>query len=450
MDKATYDIDELTGLASRTGLEQRLQTLNDAPDTPQVSLLLCAMSRFSNVTDSMGSDLGNKVITTTAKRLKKIFAHADTIARTHGDHFSLVFVGEVDLKEQIDLLNDFTQRPLALRGEIVVLSIRAGVCSTNNADVTAGILLHCAEIALHRAKREQIKYCLYEEAFKLDATAKHKLENDLRVSLITNHGELHRGIANKEFVLLYQPIVDIEKGVVNSVEALIRWLHPTRGYVSPAEFIPMSEQIQIMDVLGSWIFKKACIDAADLPPNSDGSRVGVSINVSPLQFIEPDILLKAARDALAESGIDPRLVKVELTESGAFGSNMLGTILALKDMGFKISLDDFGTGYSSLTQLNELPLDYLKLDQSFVRRIGGDDIDEDRRSVRLTTSILSLADIFGLVPIVEGVENQHQLDVVGQAGGHLIQGYFFSKPLPLEEAQSFVLGFSKQQTRGVS
>ncbi len=443
MSDAKEYTDILTGLANRIGLEKKLRELESISGDQKIGVLLLAMSRFSTVTDSVGAALGDKVILMTAKRLQKIFTNALLIARTHGDHFCLLFLGDFDLAEQISLVNDFTQRPLAMRGEIIVLGVRIGSAVAETGSESPAILLNKAEIALHRAKKDQVNACFYNETYKTEARASHKLENDLRVSLINNHAELHRGISNSEFRLLYQPIVDVTSHKVIAFEALIRWQHPTRGFVSPAEFIPMAESIQVLDVLGSWVFKKACEDAASFPKTSDGTSIGVSINVSPTQFIHPDILLTTAQDAISSSGIDPQLVKVEITESAALGAKMIETVAKLKEMGFKLSLDDFGTGYSSLTQLNDLPLDFIKLDRSFVQHIGGEDKVESERAIKMTNSILSLADSMNLTPIVEGVESEVQLKIVCNAGASLIQGYHFSKPLPVDDAVQFAKSFEK-------
>jgi diguanylate cyclase (GGDEF)-like protein len=404
------------------------------------------LSRFGNVNDSMGADIGNKIIFAIAKRLQKIFPNVAVIARTHGDHFCLVIEGEVDINLQIELLNDFTQRPLALRGEIIVLSIRVGVAVLGPLVESPSLLLHAAEIALHRAKRDQIKRCFYHRELESEAKASHRLENDLRISLVTNHVDLHKAINNDEFRILYQPIVDISAKRVYAMEALIRWHHPKRGVISPAQFIPLAEQIQVMDILGSWILRRACLDAKTFSLNSDGSQPGVSINVSPTQFLEPGILLDSVNKALEESGIEPSLVKLEITESTSLGADKITIIDGLRSLGCKIALDDFGTGYSSLTQLNALPLDYIKLDQSFITAIGGSDITDSTRSDRMTRAVLSIANAFDLKPIVEGVETEFQRELLEQNSANLMQGYLFAKPMTLEDANEFIQRYNNPTT----
>lgn len=411
-------------------------------------LLTMELSRFGKVNDSLGAELGNKIISTVAKRLQKIFPDVALIARTHGDHFCLVLHGDADILEHIELLNDFTQRPLAMRGEIIVLSVRVGVAQLGPLISLPTQLLHAAEVALHRAKRDQIRRCFYNRNLETEAKAAHRLENDLRVSLVTNHVELHKAISNQEFLVLYQPIVDISNHQVHAMEALIRWNHPKRGMISPADFIPMAEQIQVMDVLGNWIMRRACMDAMSFPLNADGTRPGISINVSATQFTEPEILLATTKQAMLESGINPAQVKLEITESTAFGIDKVAVIDSLRALGCKVALDDFGTGYSSLTQLNVIPLDYIKLDRSFIIAMGGDDAREDHRNDRLTRAALSIADTFELKAIVEGVETQLQSDRLREYGAYLMQGYLYSRPLPLQDACAFVTRFNSTQSTG--
>lgn len=438
-------VDPLTGLANRVGLEHALAqrdllhplAADAAPGSP-LSLMTLEISRFGSVNDSMGAELGNKVIVTVAKRLTKLFGHAALIARTHGDHLCLVFEGPLDLGEQVDLIRDFTQRPLALRGEVIVVSVRIGWAVLGEGVDRPSRLLHAAEVALHRAKRLGLKQAAYHADFEADARARHQLENDLRVSLVTHHAELHRAIVNDEFRLSYQPIVDVSRRRVHALEALIRWHHPKRGVIPPHQFIPMAEQIQIMDVLGSWILRRACLDAMAFPANPDGSRPGVSINVSPSQFIESAVLVQAVEQALQESGIDPRRVSLEITESMAIGEEQRGVVNRLRALGCKVALDDFGTGYASLAQLNHLPLDVIKLDRSLIEHLGGENPVEDRRSDRMTRAVVSIAATFDLIPVIEGVESERQASRLAVLGAHLQQGYFFAKPLTLHEACDYV------------
>ena len=222
-DKSTADqIDRLTGLTNRIGLEGYLKSFETSGSSTPLSIMSVELSRFGNFNNSLGTELGNRIIKSVAKRLQKIFDDAALIARTHGDHFCLAIEGHVDINERIELLNDFAQRPLALDGEIIVLSVRVGVASLGPLIDAPTRLLHAAEIALHRAKRALIKRCFYHRELENEAKAAHRLENDLRVSLVTNRAELHKAINNGEFRLLYQTIVDTKTHKVHALEALLR------------------------------------------------------------------------------------------------------------------------------------------------------------------------------------------------------------------------------------
>jgi diguanylate cyclase (GGDEF)-like protein len=440
----TFNQDPLTGLLSRRGLEAYLNWTDLDEDLHRLSLMVVELSRFGSLNESMGGDLGNKIIGTVSKRLIKIFPYALQIARTHGNHFCLIFKEDVDINQQIELLNDFTQRPIALGGEIIVVSIHIGIAQMGASVELADDMLHAAEVALHKAKRDQVKFHFYQSSFVNEAKAAHQLENDLRTSLVTNRFELIKAISNNEFQIVYQPIVDISNQQVHSLEALMRWTHPKRGVISPALFILMAEQIQLMDILGGWVIRRACMDAMTFPLNRDGSRPGVSINVSATQFQNADILLEVVEHALQESGITPTDVKLEITESTAFGMQKIDIVNKLRNMGCMIALDDFGTGFSSLTQLIAIPLDYIKLDTSFISAIGGDNQFEDKRSDRLTRAVLSIAKELELYPIIEGVETEMQCERLKQYGATLMQGYLFSRPLKLDDACNFIDQYNNQ------
>lgn len=432
----TSSTDDLTGLLDRISVVDQLKLTKS---NSEQLVMAVEISRFGNVNSSMGTELGDKVISMIAKRLGKTFPNASAIARTNGDHFVLVFEKLPNHPEEIARLQDFTQRPLIIRGEVIVLSIRVGVARRIDIDSSNSTgLLHAAETALHSAKKSSSKVCYYTRALELEAIKSHRLENDLRVSLVTNAAELHRAISNSEFELVYQPVIGTWSNKVHAFEALLRWNHPVHGVVSPAVFIPLAEQISIMDILGTWVIRKACSDAVSWPQNSDGSLPSVSINVSPTQFIEPGILIHAVHMAIEETGIEPTRINLEITESAAFSDRMSETLHKIRSLGCTIALDDFGTGYSSLTQLHTLPLDYIKIDRSFIRNLCSENPVEDKRCEKLTRGILVLADTLSLIPIVEGIETECQLTRIRQLGANLIQGFIYSKPLKLSELPDFI------------
>lgn len=432
---AEVKTDPLTGLSSRLGIEDFLKGVHIST-RKKFYVASVELARFGNLNDSMGSDLANKIIATTAKRLQKIFDDADLIGRTHGDHFCLIFSGQKNWEEIIERLQDFTQRPIALRGQVIVLSVRVGFADTDDVDSNE-ILLNAAEAALHRAKIEKRKSLHYTSSMTSDAKKSHGLENDLRLSLVTRSVELHRALHNDEFKIFYQPILDPRDGSVHAYEALLRWMHPQRGMVSPAEFIPLAEKIQVIDVLSHWVNRTAMKDALQFPINLNGKYPGVSVNVSPFQFVNPSLLVNSFNEALNESGIDPALVKLEVTESTTFANSMSQTLVALKALGIQIALDDFGTGYSSLTQMTRLPIDVLKIDRSFTFDLGSKDPAADARSEKLYKAIFALAEAFSMSTIVEGVETEEQLRRITSFGADFIQGFYYSKPMPLDAVLKF-------------
>ena len=426
-------LEELTGFLTRKSFEARLAELQEESDAKNIALIAVQISRFGVVNDSVGSGTGDKIIATTAKRLSKLFPHAVAIGRLHGDHFGILFDDPSLIADEVERLLDFAQRPLALRGEVIVLSIRIGVAESANIDDPRGELVHAAEVALHHAKSSKAKVAYFDGLMIDKARSVHQLENDLRVSLVTNAAELHQAISNSEFELYYQPIVSCVTHHIHAFEALLRWHHPTRGLVSPALFIPMAEQIHVMSVLGSWIVRKACADAVTWPANSSGMLPSVSVNVSPTQFYEPEVFFRALQQAISESGIEPSRVKIEVTESADFAPTMRSYLEKIRTLGCTVALDDFGTGFSSIAQLVDLPLDYVKIDRSLVVDLESEDLVLAKRAEKIAISVLRLADSLELEAIVEGIETYMGVNKIRDLGADLIQGFAYSKPVPLNE-----------------
>lgn len=440
--ESSYAKDPLTDLPSRAALTRFLHAATGS-DSRGLQVFSVQLSRFGNVNSSIGSELADKVICLIAKRLRKVFQDALFIARTHGDHFSLVFDANTSTQTIVNKLHDFTQRPFAIRGEVIVLSVKIGVAILGEHALNdPNTLLHASEVALSECKREGLKFSAFTQDMFDSAKKLHTLENDLRLSIANNYNALHKALHENEFELYYQPIVNCKTNNIEAFEALIRWNHSQKGLIPPFIFISVAEQIQIMDVLGAWILKRAMLDAASWPLNRANQRIGVSINLSPTQFKEEKILMNAIEEAFILSAMDPNLVKLEITESTSFGKNMVNVISQIRDLGCKIALDDFGTGYSSLTQLNQLPLDYLKLDRSFIKDLDIDDEAKRLLCMRMSQAVMTLVDTFKLIPIVEGVETKEQLKVVEGMGAQLIQGYLYSKPMRASEVHAFIQNFN--------
>lgn len=440
-NKETFTFDELTGLFTRKSLHQYLSRYDNDDQILDLTIIAVELSRFGVVNNSVGTTVGDKIIAMLAKRLIQTFPQAIATGRLHGDHFALVFSQRGRVEEELETLFDFAQRPMAIHGEVIVLSVRVGIALGSSNFSTAIDLIHGAELALHTSKSKLSKISYFAPSMVDSSRSIHRLENDLRLSLVTNATELHSAICNAEFELMYQPIVSSCQANVHAFEALIRWHHPKRGTISPSEFIPIAEKISVMSVLGDWIIRKACKDAVTWLANSDGSLPSVSINVSPAQFQEADILMASLASAIEESGIQPQRVKLEITESARISSQMQGHLQAIKRMGCKLSMDDFGTGYSTIAQLSSLPLDYIKIDRSIMRDLDHRNTAICERATRLIKAVFSLVQSLELISIVEGIESPESLNAVTGLGADLIQGFVYSEALAEPKVNEFIQHF---------
>ncbi|MBB4210582.1 diguanylate cyclase (GGDEF)-like protein [Rhodothalassium salexigens DSM 2132] len=436
-------MDRLTGTLTRMGFVSQLDSAAEIYGLDTLLLVNLQVSRFGWLNNGLGVSLGDKVLHRVARRLQKTFPGALSLGRLHGDHFALLFGPDIDRDEVVERLLDFSQRPIALEHEVIVLSIRIGVADREARADSAQTLLHSAEVALHRAKATAAKVVHFDASMVREATDIFRLENDLRVALVKNKNELHRALHNEEFFLCFQPIVDIARRRVHAFEALIRWRHPRRGLIPPATFVPVAEQIGLMDVLGAWVFRMACQAAARWPADPTGDKPAVSINVSPTQFAEPRLIMAMIQSSLAETGLEPERLEVELTENALASDDLRQPLQSIQDLGCAVSLDDFGTGYSSITKLQAMPLDYVKIDRSFVNDLCAPCPEARRKARELTQAVIALGQVLSLVPIVEGTETQDQVDVVSSFGATLFQGYHFARPLPESELDDYLTNFSR-------
>lgn len=439
--------DALTGVLIRQAMVERVQSLAEEHGIGSIYVLIVEISRFGTVNDSIGSDLGDRILSMVTKRVLKTFPDVLAVGRVHGDHIALCFSREQSREEVIAKLFDFTQRPFAVSGEIVVLSIRVGIADEASQANDAKSLMHAAEVALHQAKIQRAKALVFDPAMRERARKLFEVENDLRTSLVVNATALHSALANQEFVLHYQPIIDTRSTRILAFEALLRWNHPTKGLIPPGVFIPTAEEIRIMDVLGSWVLRRACKDAASWPARADGSRPAVSVNVSATQFLEPRMLIDSVQRALEESGLAARQLHIEITESSAPPPGLSSALHELSRLGCLISMDDFGTGYSSLTQIHAMPLNILKVDRSFILGLSSDNPEIAEQFLTLVRSVVAVADVFKLMVIAEGVETQRQLGILESIDIHRIQGYLFSRPMPGDQVATFIQEFACPMNR---
>jgi diguanylate cyclase (GGDEF)-like protein len=383
------------------------------------------LDRFKAVNDTLGHAFGDQLLKTVAERLRGSVRETDTISRMGGDEFGVILEGinaGQDAAVVAQKIIDALSQPFDLNGHEVFVSCSIGIAVTPSSP--GDVLVRDADAAMYRAKQQgRNNYQFYTPEMNAQAFRRLTLETNMRAAL-----------EREEFVLSYQPQVDLATGRICGVEALLRWRDPNSGLVHPDEFIHVLEDSGLIIPVGEWVLRTACAQGkawedAGLTP------VRVSVNLSGRQFNQDDLAGSLAR-ILDETGLDPNYLELELTESLlmediAVSSAMLDELRVL--MGLRLSVDDFGTGYSSLSYLKRFPLDTLKIDRSFVR-----DIATDRDDAAIVASIIGLAHNLQLKVIAEGVETEEQLAYLREKGCDIVQGFYFSEPLPAEDFWSLL------------
>ena len=417
--------DALTGLADRSSFRAALAArLASGPDP--LGLLVLDIDRFWVVNDTLGPQVGDQLLATVAARLRGAVRGTDLPARLDGDEFAVLVAEAANPQELEGLarrLMDGLSRPYLLNGQPVTIGFSVGIARAPTDGTDADSLLRCANLALHAVKSAGKGRCAsFTPAMQLRSESRRLLENDLR-----------RTFALRQFTLHYQPQVDLLTNRLFGFEALLRWHHRVRGAVSPAEFVPLAEEIGLIPQIGAWVLATACKEAAGWP-----GSLSVAVNVSALQFEQGD-LLAAVDEALERSGLAPQRLEIEVTESALLGNAeaTLAVLRRLRSNGVQIAMDDFGTGYSSLTRLQSFPFDKIKIDRSFVSGARG--IAEGRAIVR---AITGLGASLGMRTIAEGVETQDQLDRVRAEGCTEVQGYLFGRPMPPADLPAAIARFA--------
>lgn len=411
--------DALTGLANRAAIRERIEScFRNVRRDERFAVLFLDLDRFRNVNDSLGHEYGDELLRQVGDRLRNCLQEGDTVARLGDDEFAVLQCradNPTDVSKLASKLVDSMNAPFDLSDYQAIVGVSIGISmaptDTNGADE----LLKNANIALHRAKQDGGNTCRFFEP-EMDnlMRLKRAMEMDLRSAL-----------SNNEFELYYQPIVDIESEQICAFEALLRWNHPGRGVISPADFIPIAEETGLIIPLGDWVLHQACVEATNWPNN-----VRVAVNLSPVQF-RADDLRETVSDALAQSGLEAKRLELEITESALLLENEKthSTLHQLRKLGARISMDDFGTGYSSLSYLRSFPFDKIKIDKSFVC-----DLSLNNDAMAIIRAVSSLGSSLGMITTGEGVETQIQLDYLRREGCTEAQGYLFSKPLCAKDA----------------
>jgi diguanylate cyclase (GGDEF)-like protein len=422
--------DPLTGLPNRRVFRSALDRRNQERDlrrgddqgNMQFAVLFLDIDRFKVVNDTLGHRVGDLLLRDVAKRLRASLRPADELARLGGDEFAIM-TPSVESRAELELLAsrlvEAVVQPYEIDGYQIRTSISIGIAIGPDDGQTADDLLIAADLALYAVKaggRGTHKF--YHGSMSKEFNDRRQTEMDLREAIERNELELH-----------YQPIVDLRREVITGFEALARWRHPVNGMVPPATFIPVAEDSGLILPLGEWVLAEACRRAAQWP-----NDLKIAVNLSPVQFSDPN-LLRTIERILAETGLAPNRLELEITERIFMDSGeiTLTTLRRLKELGIRISMDDFGTGYSSLSYLRSFPFDKIKVDRMFVSDLG-----EGSEHMVIVQAVLSIASALGMTATAEGVETDEQRLILAGLGCDEAQGYFFSRPVPIEEVSGIL------------
>jgi diguanylate cyclase (GGDEF)-like protein len=408
--------DELTALPNRVNFRDEIERLLAVPhDAERLSaLLFIDLDQFKQVNDTLGHPCGDQLLCAVADRLRAMLRPEDFVARFGGDEF-VVFQQNIQSNEEAAQLArrivDHLSERYKIDNHLVEIGASVGIAMTTPAGISADTLLKNADMALYRAKADgRGTFCFFRDEMAQTVEARRILELDLR-----------KALANEEFELFYQPLVNLKSGRIATCEALLRWNHPVRGTVSPIDIIPVAEDMGLIVDLGRWILRKACMECMKWPEG-----VSVAVNFSPQQFHQRDVLSEV-RYALEVSGLPAHRLEIEITESSLLHNTQLthDVLSQLRTIGVRISLDDFGTGYSSLSYLHNFPLQKVKIDRSFLEGIDSD------RPLTLLRGVARLSADLGMSVVVEGIETNEQLELISADGTVTeAQGYLFSRPVP--------------------
>jgi diguanylate cyclase (GGDEF)-like protein len=416
--RARYDA--LTGLANRTLLMEKIgeALARLRRQGEEFCVLMLDLDRFKTVNDSFGHPAGDLLLKEVGRRLRDTTRDVDCVARLGGDEFAVLQVSDKNLVEGVIALCDrifkSITEPYDLEGRKLILETSIGIALAPRDGTDPDILIKNADLALYKAKAEgRNRYCFFEAGMEAKARERRELEDDMR-----------RAVERNEFELYYQTIVNLEQQEYSGAEALLRWHHPERGLIRPDQFIPLAEESGLIVPLGQWILRQACAEAAKWP-----SHLKVAANLSPSQIKHGD-LLAVLKSALAETGLPPQRLQLEITETVLLEGKPehLAVLREIKKLGVSIVLDDFGVGYSSMTYLQMFPFDHIKIDQSFIKSMT-----DHAAGAAIVCAIAGLGRTLDIATTAEGVETMEQLVFLRAAGCQFAQGYLFARPVPAPE-----------------
>jgi diguanylate cyclase (GGDEF)-like protein len=414
--------DALTDLPNRVLLLEQLNHEIKRVKRGECLAVLCLdLDQFKSVNDALGHHIGDELLKLVGERLRGCTRELDIVARMGGDEFAIIMTQMEKAADAATLskrIRDSVIRPYQVEGHQIVTDISIGISVAPMDAVESNELLRNADMALYDAKADgRGTFRFFEPEMNTRMKVRRELEMDLRKALATEQFELH-----------YQPLVVLETNEVNAFEALLRWNHPTRGLVSPADFIPIAEETGLIVPLGEWVLKAACNEAVNWP-----EHIKVAVNLSPAQLNSRN-LVGTVTSALNESGMPPRKLQLEITETVLLQNTFttLATLHELRKMGVQIALDDFGTGYSSLSYLRSFPFDKIKIDRSFIQ-----DLSNGAEPLAIVNAVAGLAKCLNITSTAEGVETQQQMEVLQSIGCTEMQGYLFRHARPAREIRQF-------------
>ncbi|MGY3187098.1 sensor domain-containing protein [Lysinibacillus sp. TE18511] len=421
--------DSLTDVSNRFAYIERMNSLLESTSTishsVQHAVYFLDLDRFKQINDTLGHAVGDTILVEVAKRLKTLLKNKDIIARNGGDEFIITLTNVKNDKEAAnfaELIIGTIEQPLDINGQDIFISTSVGVSMYPADGESTEQLIRCADKAMTYSKKNDLNgYAFYFDELKTDSQ---------RVLLLDS--ELRRAIENREFELHFQPKISVENEEIQGVEALVRWNSERLGFVSPVEFIPYAEETGLIIPLSEVIIEKAC--EAVIEMRQCGYKIPVAINISSIHFKQQNFL-ESIQSILERYNTPANNFEIEVTERTVMNSanETVSKLVRLKKMGFKISIDDFGTGYSSLSYLVRFPLDCLKIDRSFIQHIGS--LDEKQAVV---DAIIQMSHRLKMKVVAEGVEHAQQVDILRKMNCDIIQGYYYSKPLPLHELIEFM------------
>ncbi len=429
--------DALTGLPNRNFFMDTLKgLLQQSRENSEVNfaVLFLDLKSFKTINDSLGHSMGDRLIKNVAKRLSGLVREEDMTARFSGDKFGIILTDLLSREEATAFADRLARRlaePYTLDGRQVFTSAKIGIAYGNSKYPEAEDILRDADIAMYYAKDNEENYVIFDQKMHIRAVTRLQLETDLRFAIERN-----------EFELYYQPIISLDTAALSGFEALVRWNHPQRGLVPPNEFIPISESTGLIIPMTVQILHAACSQVVKWQSRSNLSEpLSIAVNLSGKHFGHP-ALVEQIQTVIAETGINPESLKLELTESAVMDNAETAILMLkqIKETGVRVSIDDFGTGYSSLSYLHRFPIDLLKVDRSFVSAM-----EENTENGEIVRTVIALAKALKLKVVAEGIESIHQFHQLRILGCEYGQGYLFSKPLPVADIERLLADNNRWQ-----